>query len=150
MEHIRVGGLPPVSLRSPGRRRGALRRNVQVACEAVADDGFRLLGERVLDLSPRGMLLETRGAFARLGEEVIVSFRPPRSRMWVDAQARVARIVSGRRRGDRAQAVGLSFVEMGAGDRAFLTAKLRGYPPPIPARPRAVDYATAVASIAGL
>ncbi len=129
-------------------RRRTMRRGVRIGCEAVADDGFRPLGRRTLDLSPEGMLLETRGTFARLGEEVIVSFRPPNSRVWIDAVAEVARLVKGRRRGDHEQAIGLRFVTMDSGDRAFLTAKLRGHPPPIPARQQPMDYASMVRSIA--
>lgn len=129
------------------RERRALRRGVPLECEAVADDGFRLLGKRTIDVSAHGILLETRGAFARVGEEVFVSFRPPKSRMWVDAVARVARLAVGRRRGDRAQAIGLSFVSMDPGDRAVLEAKLRGYPPPVPGRFPPRDYAALVREI---
>src|SRR5688500_8417702 len=92
--------------------RQAVRRGVAIECEAVADDGFRLLGRRAIDVSGQGLLLETRGAFARIGEEVFLSFRPPKSRLWVDAIARVARVAVGRRRSDGAQAVGLAFVSM--------------------------------------
>jgi hypothetical protein len=126
-----------------------LRRGVRVACQAVADDGFRLLGERTLDVSPSGLLLETHGSFARLGEEVIVSLRVPDTRVWVDAIAQVARVVIGRRRTDRAQAIGLSFVSMDRSDRAILDAKLRFHPPPLPQRRAPVDYASVVRRIAG-
>lgn len=130
------------------QRRTELRRGVSIACEAVAGYGFRLLGRRALDVSSTGMLIETHGAYARLGEEVIVSFQPPRSRLWVDAVAKVARVVKGRRKNDRAQAVGLSFVSMDAADRAILEAKLRGHPPPVPGRKPQIDYAAQVQAIA--
>jgi hypothetical protein len=133
---------------SRGQRRTTMRRGVEVSCEAVADDGFRLLGTRALDVSADGMLLETRGAFVRLGEEVIVSIRPPSSRLFIDAVAKVARIALGRRRGDRAQAIGLSFVDMDNADRAILSAKLRGHPPPIPGRLPPRDYAALIRAIA--
>ncbi len=131
-------------------RRRELRRGVRIACEAVAADGFRLLGQRTLDVSSTGMLIETRGKFARLGEEVIVAFQPPASRIWVDAVARVARIVAGRRRGDRSQAFGLTFVDMSAVDRAILSAKLRGHPPPLPRREPPMNYSAVVRKIAGV
>lgn len=137
----------PFLTRMP-ERRGVMRRGVQLGCEAVAEEGFRVLGERTLDVSPEGMLLETRGAYARIGEEVIVSFRPPTSRVWIDAVAKVARIVKGRRRGDRAQAIGLRFVEMDGADRAILAAKLIGHPPPVPGRQAPIDYASVVRRIA--
>jgi c-di-GMP-binding flagellar brake protein YcgR len=136
------------AMETVAQRRRAMRRGIALECEAVAEDGFRLLGTRAIDLSPQGLLLETRGAFARVGEEVIVSFRPPRCTMWVDALARVARLATGRRRGDRAQAVGLSFVSMDPGDRALLAATLRGLPPPVPWRAPPRDYAAVVRSIA--
>ncbi len=145
---VSVPDTGPTLIARGAHRRRELRRGVTVGCQAVAEDGFRLLGDRALDLSTQGMLLETRGAFARVGEEVIVSFRPPSSRVWIDAVAKVARLVTGRRRTDRAQAVGLSFVSMDAGDRAVLAAKLRGHPPPIPARPAPMDYAAMVRAIA--
>ncbi len=135
------------STKMPDRRR-VMRRGVRVDVEAIADDGFRLLGKRALDLSPEGMLLETRGTYARVGEEVIVSFCPPHSRMWIDAVAEVTRIVRGRRRGDREQAVGLRFVSIDSSDRAFLAAKLRGHPPPIPGRHQPIDYTAMVRAIA--
>jgi hypothetical protein len=125
----------------------ALRRGLSLECEAVAEDGFRMLGRRTLDVSPHGILLETHGAYARVGEEVFVSFRPPKSRMWVDAVARVARIALGRRKGDRAQSIGLSFVSMSPSDRAVLEAKLRGHPPPVPKRIPPRDYASMVRAI---
>lgn len=129
------------------QRRTELRRGVSVACEAVAGYGFRLLGQRALDVSSTGMLIETHGAYARLGEEVFVSFQPPRSRLWVDAVAKVARVVKGRRKSDRALAVGLSFVDMDPADRAILAAKLRGHPPPVPGRKLPIDYAARVRAI---
>lgn len=138
----------PITVGRDLQRRREVRRGVRVACEAVADDGFRPLGRRTLDVSSQGMLLETHGEFARLGEEVIVSFQPPSSRVWIDAVARVARLVTGRRRSDRAQAVGLSFVSMDAADRAILSAKLRGHPPPVPGREPPLDYAAIVRAIA--
>lgn len=145
---VTVPGSGPVAVPRGMQRRRELRRDVRVACEAVADDGFRPLGHRTLDVSTDGMLLETHGAFARVGEEVIVSLRAPDSRVWVDAIARVARIVTGRRRTDRAQAIGLEFVSMDATDRAILGAKLRGYPPPLPSRQPPLDYASMVRAIA--
>jgi hypothetical protein len=143
-----VVGVPEGGPTRSAQRRNELRRGVSVACEAVAGYGFRLLGQRALDVSSTGMLIETRGSYARIGEEVIVSFQPPQSRLWIDAVAKVARVVKGRRRTDRAQAIGLSFVSMDAADRAILAAKLRGHPPPVPGRELRIDYAAQVSAIA--
>lgn len=145
---VHVPDSGPTLVARGAQRRRELRRGVRIGCEAVAEDGFRPLGRRTLDVSTDGMLLETHGTFARVGEEVFVSFQPPNSRVWVDAVAKVARVVTGRRRTDRAQAIGLSFVSMDATDRAILSAKLRGHPPPIPGRQPPLDYAAIVRAIA--
>lgn len=135
-------------LRTPPRR-NALRRAVRVPCQVVAEAGFRLLADRTLDLSLAGMLVDTRGSYAALGEEVFVSFRAPRSHLWMDARATVTRLVKGRRAEDRAVGVGLVFTELDEIDRAVLRFKLQGTPPPVPARMPPVDYARTVRAIAG-
>lgn len=62
------------------------------------------------------------------GERVLVSFRIPRSRFWIDAEAVVARVVHGRRRGDRARAVGLCFEHLPGWQRLLLETRLRKIP----------------------
>src|SRR5687768_11202116 len=99
--------------------RGSVRRAVRVGCQAVAVDGFRLLGERILDLSEEGALV-TLDRDVRLGERVMVSFTAPHSERWIDAEGVVARIVEGWRPGDPGSAFGLRFVELDSSARRVL------------------------------
>lgn len=130
----------------PARDRKAARRVVSARCEAVAERGFRWIGGTLRDLSAEGAFLETEGPL-ELGEEVYVAFQAPRTRLWIDACARVARLVPARRRGDRARGVGLRFESIDAGDRAVLEATLEPLPPPAPARAPRADYAAMVRAI---
>lgn len=132
----------------PVRNRVVIRRFVGVRCEAVTDDGFRLIGRTIRDLSSTGAFLETDADLV-FGELVYLAFQAPRTRRWLDACALVARRVSGRRETDRGKrGVGLRFVSMDATDRAILEASLRKMPPPIPERSVRLDYANAVLAAA--
>jgi hypothetical protein len=133
----------------PARDRKVLRRSIVTKCQAVADRGFRFLGDTLRDVSPDGAFLETEVDVA-VGDEVYVSFEAPRSRIWIDACARVVRVVRGRRTADRGRGVGLSFVEIAAIDQAILEGSLDLVPPPVPARAARVDYAGVVRAIAGV
>ena len=120
--------------KNPNPRRRIARRALRTNCEAVGLDGFRLLGERVLDLSPYGMLLAA-DAEAKLGESVVVSFKAPHSGQWIDADAEVARIVQGWRPWDPGYALGLRFTRISLAARIELREQLHGMPPPVPRRP---------------
>ena len=115
------------------RRRRILRRAVHTRCQAVAMRGFRLLGDRVLDLSPYGLLLAADDGAMR-GEEVVVSFSVPGHRRAFDATARVARVIEGWREQDAGFALGLQFTAISLADRLRLADALRGTPPPVPRR----------------
>jgi hypothetical protein len=84
-----------------------VRRAVQTACEVVRARDYSLVGTRVVDLSTRGMLLET-DATVMTGEELLVLFRGP-SGDWYDCDANVARVLHGRRRRDTRRAIGIAF-----------------------------------------
>jgi len=109
-------------------------------------EGFRLLGDRVLDLSTRGMLVACDAAVS-LGDEVIVSFRAPNGGPVLDAEAEVARIVEGWRPWDPGYCIGLRFTRLDARDRGELLVRLAGLPPPVPTRPLRRDYAETVKRI---
>jgi hypothetical protein len=128
------------------RDRRSVRREVRAECQVVADDGFRLLGIRTLDLSEQGMLLHSSASVA-LGETVYVAVKAPNTIEWVDAEAEVVRLVRGRRTTDGRCGIGLRFVHMDALDRAILSGSLYELPPPIPARGVRKDYAEAVRAI---
>ncbi len=125
----------------------ALRRRVRMPCQVIDEEGFTLLARECFDLSVRGMGVKAMVP-APIGTPLIVSFRVPGSSFHLDLEARVARIVWGRRREDRHPSLGIELLSLDALSRAVLTARLRGLPPPVPLRPVRVDYAASVAAIA--
>jgi hypothetical protein len=127
--------------------RRALRRAAYFECQVVREQGFVLVGQRGIDLSPDGMLLVT-SAPAVIGEELIVTFRVPGSGRWVDTLATVARIVRGHRRGDHGRGLGLAFDPLSSDDNRLVRSALRRSPPTFPARPMRIDYAATAAMIA--
>ncbi len=126
--------------------RRSLRRLAQTPCQVVAEEGFRLLGEQTLDLSPDGMLLRS-DAIARLGELVYVSLRVPFGRSWIDAEGEIVRVVRGLRRTDPARGLGVRFTRISAFDRALLHGALERLPTLEAARRPRRDYAATVAHI---
>ncbi len=128
----------------PDPIRTSFRRNVFLDCQVVRESGFDLVGDLALDLSPRGMLVRSSGigrpAGKRprrvlTGEEVIVSFKPPRSSVWFDAQGTVARVVHGRRPGDPGLSYGIQFHDLTWEDELRLFEQLRGLGAPDAQRP---------------
>jgi c-di-GMP-binding flagellar brake protein YcgR len=113
--------------------RRAFRREVLLSCQVVRERDFRLVSDLALDLSTEGMLVSTEQRVLT-GEELLVSFRPPRSDRWLDVQATVARVVHGRRPSDRGRCLGLVFQGVDPASRRLLFNHLRGLPPPEPAR----------------
>ena len=99
---------------------------------------FRLVGTTVVDLSTKGMLLETDLSILT-GEELLVSLRSPISDIWYDCEATVARVVHGRRRGDRMRALGISFDTLDPWNELLLCEHLRNQP----VTPRHVSGSTA-------
>jgi PilZ domain len=113
--------------------RRAFRREVLLTCQVVRERDFRLVSDLALDLSTDGMLVATEHGVLT-GEPLLVSFRPPRSDRWLDVSATVARVVHGRRPGDRGRCLGLVFDGIDPRTRGLLFRHLRGLPPPEPAR----------------
>ena len=119
---------------SSKQQRRALRRATRTQCHAVSSDDFELLGERVLDLSPRGMLVSCDMPVS-LGESLIVSFETPgRDSVWLDAEAEITRIIYGYRQTDPGYCIGLRFTYLERIARGELLTRLSGLPPPIPQR----------------
>ena len=129
-------------------QRRDVRRAVRVECQVVREKDFRLLATRTENLSSGGMLVRA-GERALTGEPVIVSFRVPRSRRWVDARATIARVLHGRRPGDRGLRYGVEFEALAPEDERYLRSCLKGMAPPLPAREPRVDY-TATVHLAAL
>jgi hypothetical protein len=121
-----------MSVAEPVRR--AFRRFVRLDCQIVRERDFRLVADLALDLSTHGMLVRAKVPVLT-GEEVVVSFKPPRCNQWFDASAIVARVLHGRRPGDPGPGLGLEFVGVSAEDEALLFHHLRGMSAPEPLRP---------------
>jgi len=93
-----------------------------------------VVGQQVLDLSPRGVLVSS-AAMLKLGDEIFISFLPPGDGRWMNAQAEVTRLIPGLRPWDPGPCAGLVFTNLSAPKRGELLARLAGIPPTVPRRP---------------
>jgi len=107
--------------------RAQLRRPISTFCEVVRERDFRLVGSRILDLSTRGLLVES-DLQVLTGDEVLVSLRSPTNKRWYDCTGTVARVVHGRRRRDERRAVGVAFDRLHVLDELLLCEELRKAP----------------------
>jgi hypothetical protein len=82
------------------------------------------------------------------GENVFVAFRATHLGIWFDTEARVARMIRGRRPGDRGRGAALSFSTLSRVKRFILRGHLRRVPPPLPKRAQRIDWTATVRSIA--
>lgn len=122
------------------------RHAFETDCVALSEDGRRLVGDRITDMSWDGAFVATRER-VRIGERLRLRIRIPESQLWVDARGMVARTAAGRR-ADDAPGLGVRITSMDGMSRILLATILRGRPEPDPTdRPRR-DYARAVARIA--
>jgi hypothetical protein len=112
----------------PIHHRRAFRHAVALPCQIVRERDFRLVADVALDLSTAGMLVPTE-LTVLTGEPLIVSFQAPRSSRWLDTQAVVARVVHGRRPGERGRRLGLAFQDLEIEARHLLFRQLRDLPP---------------------
>jgi len=132
------------SILVPASQRRAVRRTVRLDCQVVRERDFKLLGDWALDLSTDGIFVLSKTPVLT-GEEVLVTFKVPRTGLFVDAQATVARVVHGRRPTDRhRRALGIAFASIDDDARMALRTQLRGLPPPLPARAPRIDYAASI------
>ena len=97
---------------------------VGLTCQVVRERDFRLVADRALDLSPDGMLVSSEHDLV-VGESLIVSFQATQLGLWFDSEASVARIIQGRRDGDRGAGIGLSFSTLDRVKRLILRGHLR-------------------------
>jgi hypothetical protein len=115
-------------------QRRAVRRAVRARCQVVSSQGFELIGEALLDVSPGGAMLACDVPVA-LGESLVMAFRAPGEEpVWIDAEAVVARVIYGYRTGDPGYCAGLRFTYLERPARHELLSRLAGLPPPIPQR----------------
>lgn len=108
-------------------RRYVERRAAHLDCQVVRERDFRLVARATVDLSPDGMMV-LADANVLTGEPVIVTFRPPRSDRWVDAEGCVVRVGHGRRPGDPGRVLGVGFHWTSAGARDLIRKSLVGLP----------------------
>ena len=134
----------PIFVRKNERRE--VRRAISMTCQIVRERDFRLVSEKALDVSPDGMLVAT-DVELEPGENVFVSFRATELGLWFDTEARVARVIRGRRPGDRGRGVALRFSTLPRVKRFILRGHLRRVPPPIPRRAQRIDWAATIRSI---
>jgi hypothetical protein len=126
--------------------RREVRRRLKVPCRVVRESDFRLVGTNAIDLSPGGMLLMTMRDVAP-GEDLLVSFRATELGIWFNAEAKVARVVRGRRFKDRGRCAGIAFTRFDAVARLILRGHLGRSAPPLPQREARIDYAATVRRI---
>jgi hypothetical protein len=115
-------------------RRRALRHAVQISCQVVRERDFRLVGDRIVDLSTSGMLV-TPADPVLTGERVIASFRLLNSTYWIDVEATVARVAHGRRPSEHTRSIALAFDELPGLTELVLSMGLQAAPP-VPPRTR--------------
>lgn len=119
------------------------RRHVLLDCQVVREHDFKLVADLAVDMSPRGMRVRAKAPVAGAprsmpvltGEEVLVSFKPPRSNTWIDTHGVIARVVHGRRPGDNGMAYGIEFSALSIDEEHRLFEHLRGMARPDAQRP---------------
>lgn len=130
----------------PAHRRRITRRAWDGRCHTISLRDFRMIGRRVLDVSPYGLMVAADTPVDP-GERVLVSFQAPGGTEWFDAEARVARVIEGWREGDPGYCMGLRFTHIPLADRLELHARLQGIPPRLPQRHARMDYAESIRRI---
>ena len=110
----------------------APRRTLRVEAQVIREHDFRLVADRIVDLSPGGALVMPADPVLT-GERLIVSFRLPHSLYYVDTEAVVTRVLHGRRPGEHTRGFALGFDCITGLDRRMIEHALR-YLPPAPPR----------------
>jgi hypothetical protein len=134
----------PLFVRKNERRE--IRRALSIPCQVVREQDFQLVANASLDVSPEGMLVATDAELVP-GETMFVSFKTTQLGIWFDSEASVARVIAGRRPGDKGRGVALRFTSMSGVKRLILRGHLRGVPPPLPRRAQRIDWSATVRSV---
>lgn len=108
-------------------RRRPSRHTLRVPCQVVRESDFRLVADRVENLSTFGMLV-TPADPVLTGEKVLVTFQLPGSAKWFDVPATVVRVVHGRRPNEVSRKLGLQFDVMTPYERFQIRKALEGKP----------------------
>jgi hypothetical protein len=107
------------------------RRLLRQRCQVVRERDFKLIADRVVDVSASGALVMPADPVLT-GERVILSFQLPHSLYWLDAEAWVTRVLHGRRPGEHTRGVALELDGMSGLGRFMLERALRHLPPAPP------------------
>ncbi len=117
------------------RRKRPSRHTVAIPCQVVRESDFRLIADRISNLSVNGALV-TPADPVLTGERLIISFQTPRWGVWIDVEATVARVIHGRRLGEYSRALGLHFDGLDPFASYALEHNLHGLPPVPPGQAR--------------
>lgn len=134
----------PLFVRRNDRRE--VRRAIVLSCQVVREKDFSLIADTALDVSPDGMLVQT-DVDLEPGENVFVSFKTTELGIWFDSEASVARVIRGRRPGDKGKGIALKFSTLPRVKRFILRGHLRRTPPPVPRRKQRIDWTATVREI---
>ena len=108
------------------------RHTLRVAAQVVRLRDFRLVADRVENLSLGGLLVGPSEQ-VELGESLLVSFKLPESDYWIDVDATVCRVIHGRRPTDRARSFGAYFRGLSTEHILAIRRQLAVSPPAAPA-----------------
>lgn len=135
-------------MRAPKNRvRRPARHTVRICCQVVREHDFRLVADRVENLSTWGMLVSPAEPVLT-GERVFISFQIPGTPHFIDTMGTVTRVVHGRRPAEFQRMLGIEFEALTPFDRFRLKAALRQRPPAPPgARPGRRDETFVIKSL---
>ncbi len=108
-------------------RRRPSRHTVRIPCQVVRERDFRLVADRIENLSAFGMLV-TPADPVLTGEKLLVSFQLPGTSKWFDVGATVTRVSHGRRPLETSRKLGLVFDDLGPFERFQIRKALEGKP----------------------
>jgi PilZ domain len=103
------------------------RHLARLSCQVVRERDFRLIADRIVDLSSSGLRVGPADPVLT-GERLLISFQLPWGRDWLDAEVRVARVIHGRRPFEPTRALGLEFESILNGERSRLGDVIAGLP----------------------
>lgn len=109
------------------RAKRPARYTAPLTCQVVRERDFRLVADRILNLSPGGALVGPADPVLT-GERLLLSFCVGHG-IYVDAEVVVARVVHGRRAGEHTRYLGLSFESLDEPSLAVLHRYLRSAVP---------------------
>lgn len=107
--------------------RKTTRHLVRTRGQIVDLESFKLVGDRILDVSSQGVLVACDRGVIR-GQQLLMSFRLPSSGLWFDAEGEIVRVIEGWREGDPGYAAGVRFTSFERRARLELGVDLRALP----------------------